>query len=150
MVVRDLPEFKEVLNSAREARMELAAFKFQAKHPEFTTLAPQVQQGVVGAIAKTQQKYNLSATADGLEAAYFLAQREGLIPNFSAPPPPPPVPHNAPQNNPYLDNYGNLAAPPVINRGGGGDAGVTTEEQMEAMTDAQLERLAALQSLGRR
>jgi hypothetical protein len=145
-VVRELPEFKEAINAARSANTELAALKFQTKHPELSNLAPQVLQGVAGAIQKTQAKYNLSNTADGLEAAYYLAQRENLIPDFKAaatpPPAPVPVPQNVPQN-PYLDAYGNIAAPPVVNRGGDNSASYATLEDMENMSIEQLERLMA-------
>jgi hypothetical protein len=145
MVIRDLPEFKELRETAMKASTELAAYKFQANHRELAGLSPQVIQGVAGAIQKTQSKYNLSGTADGLEAAYFLAQKDGLIPDFKTPVPPP-VPQNVPQNNPYLDAYGNIAAPPVVNRGGDNSATQITYDQMEDMSIEQLERLIKLQT----
>jgi hypothetical protein len=140
MVVRELPEFKQLRDTALQATTKLAAFEFKANHPELATLAPQVIQGVAGAIQKTQSKYNLSTSSDGLEAAYYLAQRDGLIPDFKTPVPPP-VPQNVPQNNPYLDAYGNMAAPPVVNRGGDNLSMQITEDQMEAMDEHQLAQL---------
>jgi hypothetical protein len=103
-VLQHDPNYKETIKLAQEANQKLAAYEFRDRHKELIGLPPNQGAAVGQAIAQVRTQFNLPATADGLEAAYLLAQQRGLIPNFAqAPPQNQAQPQNQPnqQHNPW-------------------------------------------------
>jgi hypothetical protein len=139
--VRD--QIKQVLATAEANQQLMQTYQFRAAHPEF-----QGDQRIAQTIDQVRNQLGLPWTADGLEAAYLVAQHRNMVPRFEASQQaPPPVGGQFPQQNQYFGNggpqqqypqqYQNFA-PPAIGRGS------HTSESFpdpESMSLEQLERI---------